>query len=220
MSARPFVTVHVAQSLDGRLGMAGRTTLLSNEEGRRMAHADRADNEAVLVGAATVRIDDPRLTVREVAKREGAREPLRVVLSSTLAVPRAARIFDDPKRVLVIGAQGRVHEDERTWLLERGAECAVVAATSEGLVELEDALGVLAERGVKRLLVEGGARVVTSFLRSRLVDRMHVEIAMTLLGAEATPTALMLHGQMPRLANVSIERCGEHVLVRGDVRHG
>ena len=220
MSARPFVTVHVAQSLDGRLGMAERTTLLSNEEGRRVAHADRADADAVLVGAATVRIDDPRLTVRAAPKRASSPEPLRVVLSSTLAVPHGARIFEDPKRVLVIGARGRVSEDERAWLAERGADGAVVTATSEGLVGLEDALAALAERGVKRLLVEGGARVITSFLRARLVDRMHVEIAMTLLGAEATPTALALHGQMPRLANVSIERCGEHVLVRGDVRHG
>src|SRR5262245_59408147 len=88
-NGRPSVTLHVAQSLDGRLGMPERTTLLSNDEGRRVAHVARADNDAVLVGATTVRIDDPRLTVREAQ----GRDPIRVVLSSTLAVPHHARIL-------------------------------------------------------------------------------------------------------------------------------
>ena len=73
----------------------------------------------------------------------------------------------------------------------------------------------------KRLLVEGGSKVVTSFLKARRVDRMSVEIAMRLLGAPGTPMlgALMVGdlGQAPSLANVSVERLGENVIVRGDV---
>lgn len=216
---RPHVTVHVAQSLDGRLAFAGATTSLSTAEGRRAAHVERAAHDAVLVGAATVRIDDPRLTVRHAP----GEDPMRVVLASALDVPRGAR-FLASGRVLVVGAEGRAEPSHRSWLASRGVDAEVVGANDEGLVDLREALDVLAARGVRRLLVEGGGRVVTSFLRARLVDRLHVEIAMRILGAKGTPTVGVLGvgalGETPALANVSIERCGDNLLVRGDVVHG
>src|SRR5687767_2923463 len=95
------VTVHVAQSLDGRLAIEGMATPLSSPEGRRAAHVARAEHDAVLVGIDTVRIDDPRLTVRDV---EGS-DPLRVVLASRLDVPLGAKVLDPKGRALVIGAK-------------------------------------------------------------------------------------------------------------------
>ena len=65
VGAIPYVTVHLAQSLDGRVALDGVLTLLSTREGRTCAHAARAAHDAVLVGASTVRIDNPRLTVRD-----------------------------------------------------------------------------------------------------------------------------------------------------------
>jgi len=214
---RPFVTVHVAQSLDGRVALEGRRTSLSTSEGRACAHAARAAHDAVLVGASTVRIDDPRLTVRDAV---GA-DPLRVVLASTLALPRGARILASDGRALVIGAEGRVLAEERSALEAAGVAVEVAPCDPDGRVAIDGALSLLAARGVARLLVEGGSKVVTSFLRAKVVDRMEIEIAMRLLGAPGTSTigalAVAALGQAPTLANVSVERLGENVLLRGDV---
>lgn len=224
MNARPFVTIHLAQSLDGRLGVEGATTPLSTPEGRAYAHAARATHDAVLVGSSTVRIDDPRLTVRA-AK---GTDPLRVVLASTLALPRSSRVLAGPHaghpRAIVIGAKGIARDDERRALDAAGVAVAIAPQSDDGRVSIEGALAILAERGVKRLLVEGGGKVVTSFLRARTVDAMSVEIATRFLGAPGTPMlgAIGVAGiaDAPALANVVVERLGANVLVRGDVVHG
>jgi riboflavin-specific deaminase-like protein len=220
VGTRPFVTVHLAQSLDGRVALAGAQTLLSTNEGRICAHTARAQHEAVLVGSSTVRIDDPRLTVRDVP---GA-NPLRVVLSSTLALPRNARVLDRDGQALVIGAEGRVAEEERAALEAAGAHVAVAPRDPEGRVSIDGALSVLADRGVTRLLVEGGSKVVTSFLQAKRVDRLCIEIAMRLLGAPGTPMlgalAVGSLAEAPSLTNVTVERLGENVIVRGDVVYG
>lgn len=217
VGARPFVTVHLAQSLDGRIALEGRATSLSTREGRSCAHAARAAHDAVLVGASTVRIDDPRLTVRHAA---GA-NPLRVVLASTFALPRGARFTAADGRALVIAADDRANQEERGALEAAGVDVAVTERDPEGRVSVDGALSVLAARGVKRLLVEGGSKVVTSFLKARRVDRMSVEIAMRLLGAPGTPMlgalGVVALGDGPSLANVSVERLGDNVIVRGDV---
>jgi riboflavin-specific deaminase-like protein len=213
----PFVTVHLAQSLDGRVALDGARTWLSTNEGRTCAHAARAAHDAVLIGASTVRIDDPQLTVRDAA----GKDPLRVVLASTLALPRTARVLARDGRALVIGAEGRVLAEERAALESAGAAIGIAPSDPDGRVSIDGALSLLAARGVERLLVEGGSKVVTSFLRAKRVDRMCIEIAMRLLGAPGTPMlgALSVGNleQAPTLANVSVERLGENVIVRGDV---
>jgi riboflavin-specific deaminase-like protein len=217
VGSRPFVTVHLAQSLDARVGLDRVRTLLSTPEGKSFAHAARAAHDAVLVGASTVRIDDPKLTVRGTA----GDHPLRVVLASTLSVPRGAKILATEGRVLVIGAEGRAKVEERAALVAAGAQVAVAPPDPEGRVDIDGALSILADLGVKRLLVEGGSKVVTSFLRARRVDQLSIEIAMRLLGAPGTPMVGALGvaslDRAPRLANVSVERLGENVILRGDV---
>jgi riboflavin-specific deaminase-like protein len=220
VGAAPYVTVHLAQSLDGRVALDGVLTLLSTREGRARAHAARAAHDAVLVGASTVRIDNPRLTVRDAT----GKDPLRVVLASSFALPRGAHVLARDGRALVIGAEGRVLEAERSALVAEGVEVALAPSDRDGRVAIDGALSLLAARGVKRLLVEGGSKVVTSFLRARRVDRMCIEISMRLLGAPGTSMlgALAVGSleQAPRLANVSVERLGENVLVQGDVVYG
>ena len=217
MRSRPLVTVHLAQSLDGRVALDGATTMLSTAEGRARAPESRARHDAVLVGASTVRIDDPQLTVREAP----GEHPLRVVLASTLALPRDAKVLQRDGRTLVIGAEGRALEEERRALEAAGAAVVIAARDEDGRVSIDAALAILAERGVQTLLVEGGSKIVTSFLRAKRVDRVCIEIAMWLLGAPGTPMVGALGvGALeaaPTLANVSVERLGENVLVRGDV---
>lgn len=211
------VSVHLAQSIDGRLALAGRATPLSTMEGQRAAHEARAANDAVLVGMNTVRVDDPRLTVRHC---EG-KNPLRVVLASRLDVDLHARVLErNGAGVLVIGAEGRATPAARTALEKAGAEVAVVRAV-DGMVSVPDALRVLAERNVKSLLVEGGARVLTSFFRARCVRHVTIEIVPLLLGEPGTPITGALGVDVleaaPRLTNVRVDRLGTSVVVRGEL---
>jgi 5-amino-6-(5-phosphoribosylamino)uracil reductase/diaminohydroxyphosphoribosylaminopyrimidine deaminase/5-amino-6-(5-phosphoribosylamino)uracil reductase len=214
---RPVVTLHFAQSLDGRISLENQRLRLSSTEGLARAQSARAENDAVLVGVRTIDIDDPRLTMRTGA----GPQPRRVVLSSTLRVPENARLFGEREsggEIVVIGARGRAEPAHEAMLVRRGGRALVVNA-SEGWVSPDAALAALAELGVRRVLVEGGARVLSSFLRHRLAAHAFVEIAPTFLGSPATTTLLSLGGVSARLANVRVETLDGHVFVRGDIEY-
>ncbi|MRG91931.1 RibD family protein [Polyangium spumosum] len=173
--ARPWVTVHFAQSLDGRIATkAGDSRWISGQETTRFAHALRAAADAVLVGSGTALADDPLLTVRHVP----GKQPLRVLLDTRGRVPPAAQLFrDTTTRTLhvtrqVLGAELPSH-------VER---CALPVSPSGEGVHLDALLVALAERGARELLVEGGRGVITSFLREGLVDRLVVTVAPLVIG--------------------------------------
>jgi 5-amino-6-(5-phosphoribosylamino)uracil reductase/diaminohydroxyphosphoribosylaminopyrimidine deaminase/5-amino-6-(5-phosphoribosylamino)uracil reductase len=223
-AARPLVTLHFAQSLDGRIALGPRfpRTILSCTEGTAAAHRARASHDAVLVGINTLLHDDPLLTARG---PERAR-PLRVVLDSSLRLPLSARLLApaaDAGPVLVIGCADRTSHARRLELESAGAEVLLIPAGDCGRVALPAALASLAERGVKRLLVEGGAQVLTSFVRARLADRAEIEIAPLWLGSEATPAfaelgvAELLQAQ--RLVGTEVERLGSSLLLRGEIAY-
>ena len=220
--ARPLVTLHFAQSLDGRIGLGHgcERAILSSEEGVASAHRARSEHDAVLVGIETVLHDDPRLTVRGAERAQ----PLRVVLDSELRLPETARLLaadDDAGKVLVFGCAERAPAARRRRLEAAGAEVWLTSTDGSGRVALPEALEALAARGVRRLLVEGGAKVLTSFLQAGLAQRAEIEIAPLWLGAPATPGLCELGvghlGQALRLERVEVTRLGQNVLVRGDI---
>lgn len=173
---RPYVVASVAVSLDGRIDDASSDRLvLSGPEDLDRVDEVRAGVDAILVGAGTVRADDPRLLVRS-AQRRAARvarglpeTPLRVVLSGGGPLDPAARVFSGaaPTLVLTLGSP------------PGGIGAVEVAAVTD----LPAALALVHGRGVSRLLVEGGAGVHTAFLAAGLVDELHLAVAPLLVGA-------------------------------------
>jgi riboflavin-specific deaminase-like protein len=221
---RPLVTLHFAQSLDGRIGLGpgAERAILSSEEGAVCAHRARGAHDAILVGIETLLHDDPLLT----ARAPSSSQPLRVVLDSALRLPLGARLLapsPEAGGVLVLACAERVSVDRHQALVEAGASVVLLSADSQGRVCLTEALGTLLSRGVRRLLVEGGARVLTSFLRARLADRAEVEIAPVWLGGEGTPALgeLGVQGmaQALRLERTELERLGSSLLLRGDIAY-
>ena len=175
---RPFVVVKYAQSLDGRIATAtGDSKWISSEEERRVSHALRARCDAIMVGVGTVLADDPQLTVRMVP---GA-SPIRVVLDSTLRVPAEAKVLGDEAATVVITTE-RSPREKRDLVESKGAGVRVASRCGDG-VEISAALKILSDMGVRSILVEGGAKVITSFLKQDLVDRVMVSVAPKLLGA-------------------------------------
>jgi GTP cyclohydrolase II len=175
---RPHVVLKYAQTLDGRIATAsGDSKWISGEDERAISHALRAACDAVLVGVGTVVTDDPQLTVRLVP---GA-SPVRVVLDSTLRTPHTARILDDDAATIVFAADDAPAE-RRDALRSRQVGVRLVPAGPGG-VDIRSVLADLRAGGVRSLLVEGGAKVLTSMLAAGVADRLIVAVAPTIVGA-------------------------------------
>ncbi|HEX2398676.1 MAG TPA: GTP cyclohydrolase II, partial [Mycobacterium sp.] len=175
---RPHVVLKYAQTLDGRIATAsGDSKWISGPDERAISHALRAACDAVLVGVGTVVNDDPQLTVRLVP---GA-SPVRVVLDSTLRTPGTARILDDDAGTIVYTTD-RASVDRVEELQSRHVGVRLVPAGAGG-VGLSPVLQDLYTVGVRSLLVEGGAQVITAMLAAGHVDRLIVAVAPTIIGA-------------------------------------
>lgn len=203
---RPEVHVNFAMTLDACIGGPGRTPLrISNEEDLRRVHRLRSESDAILVGVGTVLADDPKLTVKwELAGRTG-RPPLRVVLDGRLRTPRTAQVVSSEAPTLLFTAPDA--PDRNGWALER------VPAT-KGRLHLPDVLDRLGERGIRRLLVEGGAQVLTSFFTQDLVDAATLFIAPRTLGAPDAPRFAEAPLDLNRRLKLSgVEVLGDGLLV-------
>ena len=181
-AGRPYVVLKYAQTLDGRIATGvGDSKWISGEEERALSHALRAACDAIMVGVGTVLRDDCRLNVRLVP---GA-SPLRVVLDSTLRSPSEALLFGDlgdGAAPTVLLTTERSTEADRQRVRGLGAGIRVLPEGPGG-VDLKAALKQLRDEGVRSLLVEGGAQVITSLLSAGLVDRIIVGTAPRIIGA-------------------------------------
>jgi len=212
---RPFVTLTYAQSLDGAIAARpGHPLALSCQESQAMTHALRAAHDAILVGIGTVLADDPSLTVRLV---EG-RHPQPVILDSRLRFPAFAKLLHHPTHHPWIITSTTAAAARQTALEEAGATIYRLPAASNGGIDLPALLTVLGEKGIHSLMVEGGAQVITSFLSYRLVDQLIVTIAPVLVGGVRVLDVhhLPRPNGLPRLRNVTYQRLGVDLIVRGE----
>jgi diaminohydroxyphosphoribosylaminopyrimidine deaminase/5-amino-6-(5-phosphoribosylamino)uracil reductase len=189
-SGRPYVRVKLAASLDGRTALAsGESRWITSKAARTDVQHFRARSSVVLTGIGTILADDPAMNVRI---EESRRQPLRVVLDSTLRTPPEARVIHRQGAVLLIGVQDDV---QKRQLLERkGVEIALVQG-SEGRPDLGAVLDLLGRRDANEVWVEAGAGLAGAFVRQRLFDELVIYLAPTLLGPDARPLL-----QLPALA--------------------
>jgi len=212
---RPYVVLKYAQTLDGRIATSsGDSKWISGADERAISHALRAACDAVLVGVGTVVSDDPQLTVRMVP---GA-SPVRVVLDSTLRTPSTARVLDDAAATILFttdrATPGRVDE-----LRARQIGVRLVPACPGG-ADLTSALTDLHATGVRSLLVEGGAKVITSVLAEGLADRLIVAVAPTIVGAGTEAIGdlgISTVASGVRLTNRSLHVMADDLLIAWDV---
>jgi riboflavin-specific deaminase-like protein len=204
-----------AQTLDGRIATSsGDSKWISGADERAISHALRAACDAVLVGVGTVVSDDPQLTVRMVP---GA-SPVRVVLDSTLRTPPTARVLDDAAATILFttdrATPGRVDE-----LRARQVGVRLVPS-GRGGADLMSALTDLRATGVRSLLVEGGAKVITSVLAEGLADRLIVAVAPTIVGAGTEAIGdlgISTVASGVRLTNRSLHVMADDLLIAWDV---
>jgi diaminohydroxyphosphoribosylaminopyrimidine deaminase/5-amino-6-(5-phosphoribosylamino)uracil reductase len=182
---RPLVTLKLATSLDGRIATAsGESQWITGVRARASGHLLRASHDAIMVGANTARVDDPSLTCRLPGMED--RSPVRIVVSRDGRLPLHSRMAetanDHPTWMIVASgmpAEALVaHEKAGVRIIRIGHD------PEDETLDLGLGLHALAERGITRLLVEGGAALGASLLRAKLVDRLAVFEAPLLIGGD------------------------------------
>jgi 5-amino-6-(5-phosphoribosylamino)uracil reductase/diaminohydroxyphosphoribosylaminopyrimidine deaminase/5-amino-6-(5-phosphoribosylamino)uracil reductase len=220
MASRPVVTLSYAQTLDGRLATStGSSQWISSPESLRFSHELRVGHDAIMVGAGTVSKDDPRLTVRLVA----GRDPLRVVVDSTLRTPLTAAVLTEEAALgTVFAVTDRSPAATRDKVRALGATVLCLPAESGGRVNLVALLAALHERGIRSLLVEGGAQLITALLRARLVDRLVVCVAPKILGAGIEAVGDLGIRELARtllMTDTSVTPCGVDLILDSRVEY-
>ena len=211
---RPFVTLKLASSFDGRIATAtGESKWITGEDARRAVHAARSRHDAVMVGGGTARKDDPSLTVRNLGVD---RQPARVVISRRLDVPLMGALARTAREVPLILCHGQDADPalQHTWS-DLGATL-LPSRTVGGQLEAADILRQLAGHGITRVFCEGGSALAASLLEADLVDELMGFTAGVAIGAEGLPSigALGLGRleEAPRYTLVSLEKIGADVL--------
>ncbi len=185
-TGRPFVHLKLATTLDGRIAASGGDSRwVTGEDARSRAHGLRAEAGAVLVGANTVRTDDPMLTPRDLPLRPP--RITRVVLDPNLTTSPESKLARSTKVAPVVIYSTEPALDGREKVLERSGVEVVAAPGSEEGIDLHFVLEELSGRGIKGLLVEGGGETATRFVRQGLADKMTLFYAPKILGADGVP---------------------------------
>ncbi len=218
----PFVTYKYAMTLDGRVATeSGDSRWISGEASRRRVHELRAESDAVLVGAGTLRRDDPQLTAREVAVHS---QPLRVVIDSNLRIERGSALLRtiDQGPVLLVCGEG-VETARRLEVARWGAEVEAVASGPDGRPLPREVARLLAGRDVQSVLMEGGPSLAAAWWDEGLVDKVMAFVAPVLAGGVTAPGPLPSGGYPHmdaalRLRDVEIRPSGADVCVTGYVR--
>ena len=214
-TGRPLVTLKLAASLDGRIATAsGDSHWISGERSRRLVHELRNRVDAVLVGAETVRVDDPQLTCRV----RGGRDPLRVILDGRLTISPAARVCTQRSTAatLVVTTAESGQGEKRRLLEQQGVEILCLPG-DQGRAPLRPLLEALGRRGVKHVLIEGGGQVAAAALAEGVVDKVLFFYGPLLLGSESRPMIGPLGIDRVaaglKLHTIELGRVGDDVLV-------
>ncbi len=213
----PWLCLKIALTLDGRIAdRTGSSRWVTGPESRLKVHELRNKFDAVLVGANTLRVDDPELTVRDIAD---SRNPVRVALDARLQTDPASRfcITKPNARTILFASQSSINEKPTVY----PGHIELLAAPSEdGHIDLTFALSTLAEQGVNSVLCEGGGKLAGSLLQQGLIDEIYWVMAPKLLGDERAIPALQVGTTVPlaqawTVHTMTTEKIGSDIWIHG-----
>ena len=210
---RPQVIINCAMSADGKIALPSRKQLrISSDEDMERVYRLRNECDAVLVGIGAVISDNPNLTIKEKYVKN-PKQPLRVVLDSRCRTPEDALVLNDMTKTLIFTIQGNEKHFDEDYV-----EVIGIKNNDEGCVDLDSVLDVLHQKGIRKLLVEGGGTVIWSFLRRRLVDDLYVYIGSCIIGGKNTPTmadgiGIKSKDDLLSIKIVDVNRLGNGILV-------
>jgi diaminohydroxyphosphoribosylaminopyrimidine deaminase/5-amino-6-(5-phosphoribosylamino)uracil reductase len=220
----PFVTMKVAQTLDGKIATStGESKWITGPEARRLGHVVRDQVDAIVVGIGTVLRDDPSLTTRLDEAGEDIHDPHRIILDSHLRIPLDAKVLNTSSKAnTYIATTIAASTHKMKEIKEKKGELLIVDEV-EGRVSLPLLLEELARMGMTHVLIEGGARVNAEALRTGVVDKVMFFIAPKLLGGDDARGSIggkspeSLNAAVP-LTGVRYQKVGEDILIEGYIK--
>jgi 2,5-diamino-6-(ribosylamino)-4(3H)-pyrimidinone 5'-phosphate reductase len=222
---RPFVFINAAMSADGKISTVERAqTRISGRKDLDRVDALKAGSDAIMIGIGTVLADNPALTVKSKKRREDRKiagkdeNPMRIIVDSSARTPINAEILNKGrgKRIIVVAERAIVEDVDRL-----GKKAEIIVCGREE-VDLKKLLYLLLQRGVKRLMVEGGARLNWSLVSQGLVDEIYIYQGNIIIGGEHAPTLVDGEGfvkELVKLKLLSAEKMDEGILLRWRVRN-
>jgi len=214
----PFVTVKIAQSLDGKIATkTGDSKWITSDKSRSYAHKMRADFDAIMIGVNTVLRDNPKLDAWFAKKH-----PIKIVTDSHLSTPENAGIFsgNSPVIIATIPAVAGQETDNRNILSQKAKILEVKEKSGE--VNLKDMMKKLGAMEITNIIVEGGGTLIGSLFDEGLVDRVMFFISPKIIGGKDSLSSVMGRGisridNAIKIKNVVLRHFGEDILVEGDV---
>ena len=217
---KPFVTIKIAQSLDGKTATkTGASKWITNEGSRRYSHGLRRFFDAIMVGINTVLKDDPRL---EPTLPFRSHRLTKIILDSQLKIPLSAALLATKQPVLV--AAVKKNKSKERALAQKGVQ-VLYARSRKGRVDLKDLMKKLNRLEIRNVLVEGGSELIGSLLDERLADKALVFVAAKIIGGTQALSSVGGRGadslgSAVSLKRVSIKKFEEDILIEGYLKYG
>jgi len=215
----PYVTLKIAQSLDGRIAtVTGNSQWITSHPARVAAHRIRSESDAIIVGIGTVLADNPQLTVRHVK----GKNPVRVILDSHLQIPLTSQLLTDDYMHKTIIATTSKDSAKISRIKETGAHVWEIPKNEHGKISLPKLLKKLAHARMSAVMVEGGARIYTSFLKEKMADHIVMAIATKIVGTGIDTIgdlSVLTIDNSIELINVKTRKLGPDLLISGDVSY-
>ena len=218
---KPFVLYKAALSLDGKTAChTGDSRWISSETSREETHALRGIYSAIMVGAGTIKADNPLLT----ARTEGLADPVRIIVDGRLSCSPDANVFQNSGRVIILTTTEADPQKIKTFE-EIGAEIICADSDEAGKVDLEAAMTGLAVKGIDSILLEGGSETAAAAFEAGIVDKIRFYLAPVIIGGIDAPGAIggigadRVSAAVP-LENIRTERSGADLVVEAYVKKG
>ncbi len=203
---RPYVFINCAISIDGKIAsQTGKQIRISCDEDIKRMYELRNESDAVLVGINTVLSDDPKLTVKEKYVKN-PKQPIRIVLDTYCKTPIDALIANNKAKTFVITGE----KCKKSYL--DNVEI-VKCKTKNNHIDLEYFLEKMYEKGIRKIMVEGGSHVITSFIKEKLVDNIYVYVGSILIGGKNTPSLILDLDSTIDLGLIDSKKIGSGILL-------
>lgn len=205
--SRPYVFINCAMSADGKIAQpSGKQMKISGEEDLKRMYSLRNKSDAVLVGVGTILSDDPKLTVKEKYVKN-PKQPIRIVLDTNCRTPKDAEVVNDvTKTIIFVGS-------DCNKKFGNNVEVIKCKTTKENLISLVYLLDFLFKRGIKKLMVEGGTKVISNFLKEGLVDDFYIYVGSMIIGGKNTPKLVNDDCKDIKLKFVETKKIGPGILL-------
>lgn len=216
----PYVTLKIAQSIDGRIAtQIGHSQWITSESARKEAHRLRAESDAVIVGVETVIKDNPQLTVR----MSRGSNPVRIVLDSNLRIPLNSHLLKShDANKTIIATINTDNTAKITQINETGAHIWQLEKNEENQISLPALMKKIAQARLSAVMVEGGSKVYTSFLKYNLADEVVIAIAPKILGSGIETIGnlkILSVDNSIQLENLKFKKADPDFIISGTVKY-